>query len=139
MERLTPSPHLSPLGQTLSLSCSYDAIPTPSVTWMRDAEVLSDDNRTSVTLDTDSFSSELTLDELEREEGGVYVCLFTNEVGSGVSSIVVTVQGTSYRQSLCHGDSSIIAATPTLSSEKIPHVHHCVPTSLPPSPSWPRL
>ena len=94
MVRRTPSPHLSPLGQTLTLSCSYDAIPTPSVTWMRDAEVLSDDNRTSVTLDPDSRSSELTVDELQQEEGGAYVCLFTNEVGGGVARIDVTVQGT---------------------------------------------
>ena len=99
MVRLTPSPHLSPLGHTLTLSCSYDAIPTPSVTWMRDAVVLSDDSRTSVTLDPDSRSSELTLDELEREEGGAYVCMFTNEVGGGVASIAVTVQGTSYHTS----------------------------------------
>ena len=52
------------------------------------------DSRISVTLDTTSNSSVLTVTGLQRNESGNYVCQFTNVVGSSVASIQVTVQGT---------------------------------------------
>ena len=52
------------------------------------------DSRISVTLDTTSNSSVLTVTGLQRNESGNYVCQFTNVVSSSVASIQVTVQGT---------------------------------------------
>ena len=87
-----PSPHLIPRGTTLTLSCDYDSVPPPTITWLHNGSPLSPtDPRVTIT-STDS-RSDLMRTNLGENEGGTYTCNASNVVGSNSTDINVVVQG----------------------------------------------
>ena len=86
-----PSPHLVPRGTTLTLSCDYDSVPPPTITWLHNGSPLSStDPRVTIT-STDS-RSDLMRTNLGENEGGRYICSASNVVGSNSTDINVVVQ-----------------------------------------------
>ena len=86
------SPHLSPVNGTLTLSCTYNAVPPPTITWSHEGSPL-DPNDPRITITSTTSRSDLSRDELGQGEGGTYTCGATNVVGSSSVNIEVTVQG----------------------------------------------
>ena len=86
------SPHLSPVNGTLTLSCTYNAVPPPTITWSHEGSPL-DPNDPRITITSTTSRSDLSRDDLGRGEGGTYTCGATNVVGSSSVNIEVTVQG----------------------------------------------
>ena len=85
------SPHDSPRGEILTLSCTLDAVPPPSVIWTLNGTELSPSNP-RVTITTTDTQSELMYDNLMANEWGEYTCVATNVVGEGNATINVRVQ-----------------------------------------------
>ncbi len=76
---------LVPVGDNLILSCDYDAVPTPDVTWLFDEQEL---QATSA-----ANRSELLLTAVAVEDGGVYTCMAVNLLGQDSVTITVVIQG----------------------------------------------
>ena len=86
----TPSPQRIPQGNTLTLSCDYESVPPPDVTWLFNSSPLS---FVDPRITTTELRSELTLGSLEESEGGTYTCRASNIVGGSSLDIQVIVQG----------------------------------------------
>ena len=89
------SPHLSPVNTALTLSCNYNAVPPPDITWLHGGSPL-DPSDPRVIITSTTSHSELMRDDLGRGEGGTYTCSATNVVGSSSVNIEVTVQGLTF-------------------------------------------
>ena len=85
-----PSPHLVPRGTTLTLSCDYDSVPPPTITWLHNGSPLSPTDPRVTISSTDSQST-LMHTNLGENEGGTYICNASNVVGS--NSVDISVQG----------------------------------------------
>ena len=86
----TSSPQRIHRGNTLTLFCVYESVPSPDVTWFFNSSPLSSmDPR----LTTTELRSELALGSLEDSEGGTYTCSASNIVGGSSGDIEVIVQG----------------------------------------------
>ena len=84
------SPQSIPRGSTLTLSCDYESVPSPDITWLLNSSPLpSMDPRITST----ESRSELMLGALEESEGGTYTCSASNIVGDSSLDIEVIVQG----------------------------------------------
>ena len=87
---VTPSPQRIPRGNTLTLFCVYESVPSPDVTWSFNSSPLSSvDPRITTT----ELCSELALGSLEESEGGMYTCSASNIVGGSSRDIEVILQG----------------------------------------------
>ena len=72
------------LDGTLSLTCSFDGIPTPSVVWLHNGtiELTDSDSRVSISNAPEGGSNPaarrtvLTVSDIRRDDGGVYTCRF---------------------------------------------------------------
>ena len=72
------------LDGTLSLTCSFDGIPTPSVVWLHNDTIELTDSGSRVSIsDTPEGGSNpaarrtvLTVSDIGRDDGGVYTCRF---------------------------------------------------------------
>ncbi len=73
------------MGDNLILSCDYDAVPTPDVTWLFEGQELQAASATS--------RSELLLMAVAVEDGGVYTCTAVNLLGQDSVTITVAIQG----------------------------------------------
>ncbi len=75
---------LVPMGDNLSLSCDYNAVPTPDITWLFDGQELQ--------AASSATRSELLLTAVAVEDGGVYTCTAINLLGQ--NSVAITVAAT---------------------------------------------
>lgn len=78
------------LGTRITITCSADGIPTPTVAWSKGEELIhtsSADNRTIVQ------SGVLTIDDATTGDSGDYLCTAMSEVGADQESTKVTVIG----------------------------------------------
>ena len=100
-----------PLNDTLSLTCNYVAVPTPTAEWFLNGSLLSvADPRISQTLsDVDSV---LTLSGLTRDEGGDYSCVITNTRGSNSGNVTTLLI-----LSECSGQYFLLFLSPVVSKE----------------------
>ena len=77
-----------PLGGTLQLSCSILGVPPPdNISWTHNGT-----ERPDLTIESNDTSTTLTLDDVEEEDGGVYQCIASNEVGENRDSTTVRIQ-----------------------------------------------
>ncbi len=71
------------LGDNLLLSCDYNAVPTPDVTWLFDGQELQ--------AASSATRSDLLLTAVAVEDGGVYTCTAMNLLGQNSVAITVAV------------------------------------------------
>ena len=74
------------LGEAMSLSCWFVGEPPPNITWSLGGSIV--EREADIT--TTSNRSELTVQEMRSEHGGVYVFTASNSIGS--SRLEFTVQ-----------------------------------------------
>ena len=87
------------LNDTLSLTCSFDGVPTPSVVWLHNntIELTDSDPRVSISNAPKGGSNPaarrtvLTVSNIGRDDGGIYTCRFN------VSEDFVEVNATTVR------------------------------------------
>ena len=88
-------------------SCTWTGDPQPTVTWLKDGEVLDDSMlppRFRITMfnTTDGrLSSELQIDSLELDDTGDYTCNVSNPVGFAFQITRLEVQGICVCMCLC--------------------------------------
>ena len=88
---MSPGNDAAPEGTHHIIGCTFDGLPTPTVTWSHNGSILtsgSDD----ITIATDDSSSTLTIITLTEDDSGVYICMFSNLLGSGTATSVLQVQ-----------------------------------------------
>ena len=73
------------------IQCTFDGLPTPTVTWSHDGNMLTDGSD-DITIVTDDSSSTLTIITLTADNSGVYACMASNLLGSATSTSVLQVQ-----------------------------------------------
>ena len=101
------SPVYVPVGQDLTLSCEYEAVPAPTITWFQGVtELNASDSR--ITIRSNDTHSDFTLSSIQSDEGGVYTCEASNVVDSNDSAVTIIVQG---KQATGHGSISTCAYT----------------------------
>ena len=108
-----PSPQRIPWGNTLTLSCNYESVPPPDVTWLLNSSPLSS---TDPCITTTELRSELTLGSLEESERRTYTCSASNIVGGSSRDIEVIVQGECsmpHLQNNCYGPSISFTSRPS--------------------------
>ena len=71
-------------GSSLSLHCSTQASPAPTLTWLKDGELVG-------TITADELSV-LELKDITPQADGLYRCLAENEHGRASSSFNITVE-----------------------------------------------
>ena len=91
----------------LQLSCSFTGTPTPTIVWNRyisdEIETLERDNdkfliQEDVSLDKRTSTSELTVNDLIKNDEGTYECLGINQVDNLIGAVdssqaFITIQG----------------------------------------------
>ena len=76
------------LGGTLTMSCVFVGVPTPTVTWMHNNLVLSaSDPEISIT--TTDTTSRLVRTNINGNGGGIYGCIAANLLGSTTANVVL--------------------------------------------------
>jgi hypothetical protein len=75
------------LGGSLTLTCNIDGVPTPSATWIQNRTI---ELNNSATITLENGVSTLHIEELGRDDGGLYTCGFNNSVGT-VNFTVTTI------------------------------------------------
>ncbi|CAF0853285.1 unnamed protein product [Adineta steineri] len=78
-------------GQTLSLKCIFDGLPTPGVVWRKIYGNLPE-KRSSINLE----KQELIITDIQYEDAGIYECRGHNELGYDLFSINVQVEAAPY-------------------------------------------
>ena len=79
-------------GETLQLSCSYSASPSPDIHWNR-SDTRLNDSYPRITIDTNTTTTTLTKTGILASEGGLYTCYAMNEVGIDSATTNVSVAG----------------------------------------------
>lgn len=65
----------------LELSCQAEGKPTPKVSWSKDGSRIKEDNQ--------KFNgATVTIEDVSRDDSGVYVCMADNKVGTPVHQAV---------------------------------------------------
>ena len=80
------------VGTRATISCAFNGYPAPTVTWRRDREVVSCDERRKVM--SCATSSVLELSNLEYDDEGRYSCCIDNTMGSDSTTITLSLHGT---------------------------------------------
>jgi hypothetical protein len=85
---------LVPVGiGTLRISCSYLGIPPPTtVTWIHNGTTLVHAANSRISVSFNGTRTTLTITEVTEEEGGMYVCVPQNVVGSNSATTEVRIQ-----------------------------------------------
>lgn len=72
------------------LHCHIEAFPSPSITWLKDGQVINDNQHYMISIfsRTDEFiDTTLHVRRIEKRQYGTYVCRATNKLGSNQTSI----------------------------------------------------
>ena len=84
------------VGLSIAVTCTdTEGSPAPTFTWTHNDGPLEQDERTTITKDTVTQSSQLTITSLMPGDRGTYRCLAVNPRGSANKEIHVNVQCTS--------------------------------------------
>ena len=88
---MSPGNDAAPEGTHHIIECTFDGLPTPTVTWSHDGSMLTNSSD-DITIATDDSSSTLTIITLTAEDSGDYACMVSNLLGVGTSTSVLQVQ-----------------------------------------------
>ena len=87
---MSPGNDAAPEGTHHIIRCTFDGLPTPTVTWSHDGSMLTNDS--DITIATDDSSSTLTIITLTEDDSGFYTCMVSNLLGNGTATSVLQVQ-----------------------------------------------
>lgn len=89
-----PGPKMVFVTGTFSLTCTYDAVPPPTVTWFQNGNMLMNGvNGAIINPMPNTRESGLIRSGLNAGSGGTYTCRATNVVGIANDSTQVVIQG----------------------------------------------
>ena len=86
------------LGRTLTLTCDFDGVPIPDVTWTQNNTIELSDSDPRITTTTTTANAgqsrvaTLEITGIDRDGGGLYTCRFSNSVGDrefNVSTVLI--------------------------------------------------
>jgi hypothetical protein len=77
------------LGATVQLFCRAKGTPEPEVVWSKNGIPLVNSKRVTIALDKESVE----IRDLQRSDGGIYTCIFTNSMGAVSQRIDLIVEG----------------------------------------------
>lgn len=77
------------LGATVQLYCRAKGTPEPEVIWSKNGIPLVNSKRVTIALDKESVE----IRDLQRSDGGIYTCIFTNSMGAVSQRIDLIVEG----------------------------------------------
>ena len=85
-------------SQDASFACLVTGKPRPQILWVRLADMAQLQSRLGLTIDEQEVGdkerkSNLTIIGVQLSDAGVYVCVATNEVGSIMAHVTLTVHG----------------------------------------------
>ena len=89
---LSPGNDAAPEGTHHIIECTFNGLPTPTVTWSYNNSTLTNGSD-DITIATDDSSSTLTIITLTEDDSGVYTCMVFNLLGSSTATSVLQVQG----------------------------------------------
>ena len=81
----------APVGTDHMIQCTFEGVPTPTVVWSHDGNVLTDGSN-NITVATGDSSSTLTITTLTADDSGSYTCMVSNLLGSVTASSTLQVQ-----------------------------------------------
>ena len=70
----------------MTIKCQPDAAPTPEITWLQNGQVITNDDRRSVSLD-----GTLRVSQMTAADQGTYTCKARNQNGESQASTYVSV------------------------------------------------
>ena len=76
-----PESQIKPEGSNLTLSCSADGNPVPTISWTKDGSPISSNPRISFSAD----NQQLTIKDVRRTYSGEYRCVAHNRLGNETS------------------------------------------------------
>ena len=74
------------------IQCSFEGLPTPTVVWSRDGNMLTNDSN-DITIATGSTSSALNIATVMADETGNYTCMVSNLLGSVTAFSLLQIPG----------------------------------------------
>lgn len=77
------------LGTTAKIFCRAHGSPTPQATWTKDGQILRVSSRVTIK----SEGTEVVINNLQKQDGGIYMCTFQNAVGSISQTVHLIVEG----------------------------------------------
>ncbi|XP_061164705.1 uncharacterized protein LOC133173705 isoform X4 [Saccostrea echinata] len=80
------------LGATVNLFCRAKGTPPPEVVWSKNGIPLVNSKRVTIALDKESVE----IRDVQRSDGGIYTCTFTNSMGAVSQRIDLIVEGAAY-------------------------------------------
>ena len=99
------SPVTAKTGQDTVLSCESKAFPVANVTWTKAGRVISEDSQYSVSSvhsqSSNILINNLTIHNVSVFDVGIYVCSFSNYLGSVAGQIEVQIVDGMYFCSIC--------------------------------------
>ena len=73
------------------IQCGFEGVPTPTVVWTRDGNILTNGSN-DITIATGDSSSTLTITTLAANDAGSYTCMVSNILGTDMASSALLVQ-----------------------------------------------
>ena len=80
------------IGQTAKLEFTIQAYPTPKITWMKDGEVLKENDKISFKEDIHTSTYTLFIKNARYEDGGIYKCVAENSLGKDSYDCFLSVE-----------------------------------------------
>lgn len=88
----TPDANITlPLGANITLRCSVEARPEPSIQWVYSLKIIRGFTATVTQIDEDTYSSHLVIPSLHLADRGLYTCTANNFIGNSSTSILVGI------------------------------------------------
>ena len=86
-----PANSVAPVNMDHMIQCSFEGLPTPTVVWSHDGNMLNDSSN-DITIATGNSSSMLTITTLTADDSGSYTCMVSNLLGAVTASSTLQVQ-----------------------------------------------
>ena len=86
-----PASSVAPVNTHHIIQCTFEGLPTPTVEWSHDGNMLTDGSN-DITIATGDSSSTLTITTLTADDSGSYTCMVSNLLGTVTASSLLHVQ-----------------------------------------------
>ena len=86
-----PANSVAPVNTHHIIQCTFEGLPTPTVEWSHDGNMLTDGSN-DTTIATGDSSSTLTITTLTADDSGSYTCMVSNLLGTVTASSTLQVQ-----------------------------------------------